>query len=961
MDFAKKVLAAIWPEWEIVGDAEIGKGSYGKVYKIKREYIGNREQFAALKVIRFPDTTDREHINEMVEEIELMTTLKGHTNIVSYEDHKVIEYEEDSGCTILLRMELLTPFSEYIKTKELNKREIVRLGIDICKALEVCQKKKIIHRDIKPQNIFVSEDGDFKLGDFGSARSLDMTQDVMTIAGSWPYMAPEVVKFEPYGKKADIYSLGTVLYELLNNGCKPHYPSQRPTAKEAEAALQKKLTGEKLSAPCNSDSILSGIVMKACEFDSKKRFSSATEMKEELEKWLYKKPKKAFWERVKEKTKEVLSKINRKKLKTILKILVCIVLVAAIITGGIFIYNAVPKNDWREAYETELQKLLNQNISFSSVFVGEINNGEAPVVAVSTIDGDTYPIPQYVFSYKDGKVRTLGRMDSDTGGAVKEDVLFIKGTNLVVFRSLGNSEGTKGSAQQIIYGIENDEYVELENAEDFGWQYYSSIEEAQKDLTEKMDDILFNYTDYIEFVSFNDNMVEENTIDYLNEKLDIELSEDIVFKAYEAYEEKVGYVYSINRENPIANFAVVELTGDNIPELIIENNFGKTESNGLEFFSYDTNGIIDIGSEYYGWIDCMYDDVQGDGKVYVVYGHQADRQFEIVDNRLINTPVKENNDAIDDEIGREYKNEIRLYSIADRRAYFDMLYENRTSYNLTGVESKTTIEDAYMQETNMPESTIIIEPANLSQTYSNHIFEQSQTITITKESTINSNVVGSGTCGENVTWAFYDDGELVINGSGDMTDWTFVSHPPWYDYRTNVLRLTIDDGVKSVGNHAFFNCFFEEIFIPNSVMCIGENAFSSCATLKKVVFESNSKLKVIEDAAFYDCYNLESINLEVCSNLLSIEDSAFMQCKSIKSIIIPNGVVKIGRLAFDFCYSLEKITIPNSVKSIGGSMFYLCDNLTDIFYEGTKEQWDEIIIYDENDEWKSKITIHYNA
>ena len=69
-----------------------------------------------------------------------------------------------------------------------------------------------------------------------------------------------------------------------------------------------------------------------------------------------------------------------------------------------------------------------------------------------------------------------------------------------------------------------------------------------------------------------------------------------------------------------------------------------------------------------------------------------------------------------------------------------------------------------------------------------------------------------------------------------------------------------------------------------------------------------------------------------------------MQCQSIKNIIIPNQFVKIGRLAFGYCYNLETITIPNSVKNIGGSMFYLCDNLTDIFYEGTKSQWDKIII-----------------
>lgn len=708
MDFAKKVLAANWPEWEIVGDAEIGKGSYGKVYKIKREYVGNREQFAALKVIRFPDTTDQEHINEMVEEIELMTTLKGHTNIVSYEDHKVIEDGEDSGCTILLRMELLTPFSEYIKTKEFDNQELVRLGIDICKALEVCQKKKIIHRDIKPQNIFVSEDGDFKLGDFGSARSLDMTQDVMTIAGSWPYMAPEVVKFEPYGKKADIYSLGTVLYELLNNGCKPHYPSQKPTVKEAEAALQKKLTGEKLSPPCNADETLSEIVMKACEFDSKKRFSSATEMKKELEKWTPpKEPKKPLLKRIKEKIKEVLSKINRKKLKTILKVLACIVLVAAVITGGIFIYNVVPKNNWRKAYETELQKLLNQNIRFSSVFVGEINEGEAPVVAVSTVDYDTYPVPQYVFSYRDGEVKTLiiDEMGGGTGSTTKEDVLFVKGTNLVVFRYFGNSEGTKDSAQQIIYGIENGKYVEIENSEDFGWNYYASVEEAQKALTEKMDDILLKYTGNIYTVSFNENMVEENTVDYLNENLDVELSEDIVFKAYEAYEEIVDEVYRQNEDHrnlDTVSFVITDLNNDEMPELIVNNGYKtNTMDKGLEFYSYNGKEVINIGSKSdTGSLYCMFDGFAGDGIVHVAYvmrGFINESKLEIKNNELIDTVIHDYEEVTDADKDNSYLNEIELYPILEKKVYFDKLYENRISKNLNGKDMQTIMREEYQK------------------------------------------------------------------------------------------------------------------------------------------------------------------------------------------------------------------------------------------------------------------------
>lgn len=365
MDFAKNILAENWPDWEIVGDRELGKGSFGKVYKIKREYGINRVQFAALKVIRFSDIMDdgvnEEMTKEMTKEIELMTELKGNSNIVSYEDHKIIKDTDGSGYVILIRMELLTPFLEYIKTNGLDNRGVVRLGIDICKALELCHKKKIIHRDIKPQNIFISENGDFKLGDFGIARNFNLSQEAMTVVGSVPYMAPEVIKFEPYGKRTDIYSLGTVLYELLNNGCKPYYPSAKPTAKEAEAAIHKKLMGEKLDAPCASDNALSAIVLKACEFDSKKRFPSATEMRKELEKWTLPEqpkptkqpkstkqleptkrpelPKPLFREMLVENVKTVSSKIKLDDIERIGKIFASIVLIFIILIGCVYVFN----------------------------------------------------------------------------------------------------------------------------------------------------------------------------------------------------------------------------------------------------------------------------------------------------------------------------------------------------------------------------------------------------------------------------------------------------------------------------------------------------------------------------------------------------------------------------------------------------------------------------------------------
>lgn len=178
-----------WPGWECV--RVIGSGSYGKVYEIQKHEYG-KTYTAALKVITIPknqadvqsaysDGMDRESVTsyfqsivtKITDEFALMSDLKGYTNIVSYQDHMVVEHENEIGWDILIRMELLTSLQSYCTQNVLTEKEILKLGCDICQALELCWDMKIIHRDIKPENIFVNRHGDFELGDFGVARTVE--------------------------------------------------------------------------------------------------------------------------------------------------------------------------------------------------------------------------------------------------------------------------------------------------------------------------------------------------------------------------------------------------------------------------------------------------------------------------------------------------------------------------------------------------------------------------------------------------------------------------------------------------------------------------------------------------------------------------------------------------------------------------------------------------------------------
>lgn len=291
----------IFGYWKIV--REIGSGSFGKVFEIEREDFGYTYK-AALKAITIPqDPTEAERlmddsmdeqnvtkyyrgfVQELVDEFQLMSKLKGESNIVSYEDHIVVPHEDGIGWDILIRMELLTPLTRYAKEHPISQADAAKLGIDICKALEICRRHGIIHRDIKPDNIFVSERGNFKLGDFGIARTAEKTMSNLSKKGTYNYMAPEVYNGSDYGPSVDIYSLGIVLYRYLNNNRFPFLP-QPPepfSHNDLTAALARRSKGEALPSPVNAGEKLAAAVLKACAFDPKERFRSATEMREALE------------------------------------------------------------------------------------------------------------------------------------------------------------------------------------------------------------------------------------------------------------------------------------------------------------------------------------------------------------------------------------------------------------------------------------------------------------------------------------------------------------------------------------------------------------------------------------------------------------------------------------------------------------------------------------------------------
>lgn len=294
-------LEPFWNSWYI--DGVIGEGSYGSVYRIVREEFGQK-YFSALKIISTPKNQNelkqvmmegmteeeakeyfKEKAEEIYGEINLMTKLKGKSSIVSYEDHQVVERKgNEIGYDILIRMELLKGLNDYVVRSDMDVAETVRMGREICHGLVLCQKHGIMHRDIKPDNIFVSGDGEFKLGDFGIARKMESLEHGFTIRGTYEYMAPEVYHGEKYDSRVDIYSLGIVLYMFLNKKKTPFIPTDKAKADHAtrQMALKRRFSGEKIEPPVQAGAKLSLVILKAIAYEPEDRYQTAEEFYDAL-------------------------------------------------------------------------------------------------------------------------------------------------------------------------------------------------------------------------------------------------------------------------------------------------------------------------------------------------------------------------------------------------------------------------------------------------------------------------------------------------------------------------------------------------------------------------------------------------------------------------------------------------------------------------------------------------------
>ena len=934
-------------EWRI--KRFIGAGSYGRVFEIERRDEFDTVYTGALKAVTIPSsqgeldeiladgmdmngasTYFRDYVKDLNREIALMSKLKGHSNIVSYEDHKMFPHEDGVGWDILIRMELLTPITSYLKQNHtFTRREVIQLGMDLCKALEICQRYNIIHRDIKPANIFISETEDFKLGDFGVARIASASTGASTRAGTVNYMAPEVFRGEKYTSNVDIYSLGLVMYQLLNNNRMPLYPPypQPITPSSRERAQAQRLSGAALPPPANAEGRLAEIVLKACAPDPAQRYDSPTVMRQALEAILY---------------TEGEAKMIYPEGDT----------VPVPSTSGAA---APEENDpngeterpvWGKAHAdsekpAKAEKTLPECLKnarddapleqqFSLRELSGLSKEEA-----DALDLTLKPMPQPAPAAEpaapavpqEPAADQTVRVETAQPAAPADDstVRLMPGAVPVQTPAEDHTERVAVPVQPVQNVQESDKTTFLFEAQaEKRRQEQQAKREAEEAARRKA--------------------AEEKEAELARIRAEKRAAEQAAAEeaARKAEAEQAAAAQAAQQQETPAAPAAPQKKGSKLPlaiggvavaAVVAVGGFalaGRGGASGTAAAS--TAEAIYTAGTYTATAEGCLSDVT----VTVTVSDKA-----ITDVRV---------DASGEtaELGGKAAEELPSEIIRSQSTDVD----GYTGATLTSDAIKKAAADCIAQASGKKAASSQAASAAASSTVAS-------STTASSLSQNAADLIDSGSCGKNATWELYKDGTLYIKGTGAMQDynWNYnettkivTTGAPWHDsHSASVKKLVVEDGITSIGNDAFSDCeSLVSAELAEGITSIGDGAFTGCYDLEKINIP-NSVTSIGYDA-FDSCWTLPS--LELPSGLSKLESSA-VSFTAIKELTVPHGVKvvdsylaayndnlttvtleegveEIWHRAFWGCEKLNNITIPRSVKKIEGEAFLECTSLKSV-------------------------------
>lgn len=265
------------------------------VYTVKSEKSG---QFYVLKHISIPENqnqvdaliltgaaADRESaqayyeqvVTDYREELEKLEELSASPNVACFRSYEIKAKEDGVGFDLYLLAEHRTTLENHLAANALTQSDAVNLALDLCTALSELRAAGLIHRDVKPGNIYLNPQGHFMLGDLGIAQIDGLKYCSMPERMISTYSAPELFELmATVNETVDLYAVGLILYRVYNGGHAP-FEDEKTSAKGADKL---RISGQELPAPMFADYEIAEIIRKACAYKPEDRYQTPDEMKQ---------------------------------------------------------------------------------------------------------------------------------------------------------------------------------------------------------------------------------------------------------------------------------------------------------------------------------------------------------------------------------------------------------------------------------------------------------------------------------------------------------------------------------------------------------------------------------------------------------------------------------------------------------------------------------------------------------
>lgn len=255
-------------DWKVT--SFVGEDNGCEVYKVSRKIDKNTAQNAILRhaFVGKSNYTD-EHAEYFTEEADFIESVKELDGISNYLDVYVQDNQNKKTCDLYIFTEELTSLEELMKTKTFAEDEVVDFGIQMSEMLETLEAKNIFHGNISPKNIFVTDDGRYKIGGF---------TDFEGKIADTSFVAPEVYKQENVDYTTDIYSVGIIMYAMCNGGKIPF----ESDSCDRKNACEERFSGKAVTAPSEGDEKLKSVIVIACQPNNTNRWKNASNIKNAL-------------------------------------------------------------------------------------------------------------------------------------------------------------------------------------------------------------------------------------------------------------------------------------------------------------------------------------------------------------------------------------------------------------------------------------------------------------------------------------------------------------------------------------------------------------------------------------------------------------------------------------------------------------------------------------------------------